>query len=163
IQSAGDLLMHFPFRHERFEPRLIRHLEPDECVTVIGRLSRIRMQGYGRGSSVRARITDNTGHCIVRWFNAGYIADRIEAGGVVCLGGGGGGLGGSPQAVNRGAGILGEKRGAGEGKGGPRIEPVFNGAGGFSAAVVGGLMAPQLDRLAALGGELYPPAFLKQR
>ncbi len=163
IETVGDLLTYFPFRHEQFQPRLITHLEPEESVTIIGRLSRIRVQGFGRSTSVRATITDNTGHCSVRWFNAGYVADRLETGLVARLTGRVELFDESLQLVNPRMEILDPETEPVREDSGPLIEPIYPGSAKCPSAMISRLLRPHLQRIATMLGELHAPGFLAKR
>jgi ATP-dependent DNA helicase RecG len=87
--TAGDLLLHFPFRYEdrrRFVS--IGSLRPDMGrVTIAGRvLSSSLFSARRRGLRiVRARVGDGTGSIECLWFNQPFIRDQLEPGVEVVL------------------------------------------------------------------------------
>lgn len=87
VHTVGDLIEHFPFRHElRPKSQAIGSLrEEGETVTVVGELRRIRTRGPRHRLSVLAEVIDGTGVCKVRWFNSPFLVDRIHEGQIVRL------------------------------------------------------------------------------
>jgi ATP-dependent DNA helicase RecG len=82
LATVGDLIEHFPFRHEdRREARPIASLGPDEDVTVIAEVRRIASRrGRGRLTIQTATVFDETGPMKVVWFNQPWLVDRLPAG-----------------------------------------------------------------------------------
>jgi ATP-dependent DNA helicase RecG len=87
LDTVGDLIEHFPFRHEeRSEARPIVSLGPDEDVTVIGEVRSISSRrGRGRLTIQTARIVDESGPMKAVWFNQPWLVDRLPAGTRVVL------------------------------------------------------------------------------
>ena len=86
IRTVGDLIEHFPFRHERIPKSVpIDALVLDETATVVGELRRIRVRGRYGQQRIAAQVVDGTGVCRVTWFNSAYLVDRLKEGQVVRL------------------------------------------------------------------------------
>jgi ATP-dependent DNA helicase RecG len=87
LDTVGDLIEHFPFRHEeRREARPIASLGPDEDVTVIGEVRRISSRrGRGRLTIQTATVFDESGPVKAVWFNQPWLVDRLPAGTRVVL------------------------------------------------------------------------------
>ncbi len=86
VLTVGDLVEHFPFRHElspRSQP--IDSLELGQTATVLGGITDVRQRGTGRNPRVVARVEDGTGRCRVTWFNAPYLLDRLRRGQTIRL------------------------------------------------------------------------------
>jgi ATP-dependent DNA helicase RecG len=83
IETVADLIAHFPFRHQvQGAPQPINTLEEGEPATIVGRIVDVWSKGrrWSRyPTSVFADIEDDTGGCELRWFNAAYMADRLES------------------------------------------------------------------------------------
>ncbi len=86
IRTVGDLLEHFPFRHE-FKPRSvpIGDLTDESVATVVGELRNVRIHGARRDQVIHAVVVDGTGRCRVRWFHSAYLRDLVEPGRIVRL------------------------------------------------------------------------------
>jgi len=84
VRTVGDLIEHFPFRHE-LNPRstAIGDLEWGVVATVVGELRSVRTAGLPGRQTASADIVDGTGRCRVRWFNSPYLQDRLASGQVV--------------------------------------------------------------------------------
>ncbi|MHC5111775.1 MAG: ATP-dependent DNA helicase RecG [Planctomycetota bacterium] len=79
VETIGDLIEYFPFRHElRPKSAAIGRLHEGETATIVGEARNVR-SGRGRGQ-ISAVLEDGTGKCRLRWFNSGYLADRIHHG-----------------------------------------------------------------------------------
>jgi ATP-dependent DNA helicase RecG len=87
LETVGDLIEHFPFRHEeRSEARPIASLGPEEDVTVIGEVRSISSRrARGRLTIQTAKIVDETGPMKAVWFNQPWLVDRLPAGTRVVL------------------------------------------------------------------------------
>ncbi len=81
IETVGDLIGHFPFRHQvQGAAQPISTLVEGEPATIVGDVVDVDARGRrwsARASVVLARIRDGTGTCVVRWFNAPYMLDRL--------------------------------------------------------------------------------------
>src|SRR3954452_9914443 len=87
LETVGDLLEHFPFRHEdRGEARPIATLPPGEDVTVVADVRRISVRRPRRGlTMVEATVADESGPTKAVWFNQPWVADRLSPGTRVVL------------------------------------------------------------------------------
>ncbi|MEA2484462.1 MAG: ATP-dependent helicase RecG [Thermoleophilaceae bacterium] len=87
LETVGDLVEHFPFRHEdRREARPIASLGPDEDVTVIGEVRKISSRrGRGRLTIQTATVFDESGPLKAVWFNQPWLVDRLAPGTRVVL------------------------------------------------------------------------------
>src|SRR4051794_2699056 len=87
LYTVGDLLEHFPFRHEdRGEARPIATLPAGEDVTVVADVRRISLRRPRRGlTMVEATVADESGPTKAVWFNQPWVADRLAPGTRVVL------------------------------------------------------------------------------
>src|SRR3954469_15710056 len=87
LDTVGDLLEHFPFRHEdRGEARPIATLPAGEDVTVVADVRRISLRRPRRGlTMVEATVADESGPTKAVWFNQPWVADRLAPGTRVVL------------------------------------------------------------------------------
>jgi len=86
VGTVGDLIRHFPFRHElRPKSVAIGMVELDETATIVGELRQVRTKGPQSRQSVTAEVVDATGRCRVRWFNSPFLIDKLHNGQVVRL------------------------------------------------------------------------------
>lgn len=88
VETVGDLIEYFPFRHEH-RPRScgIGYAVPGQPATVIGELRQVRTSGRPGNSVISAYVIDGTGRARVRWFNSSYLADKLRYGLIVRLSG----------------------------------------------------------------------------
>src|SRR3954447_11246336 len=82
LDTVGDLVEHFPFRHEdRGEARTIASLGVDEDVSVLAEVRRISSRrGRGRLTIQTATVFDETGPMKAVWFNQPWLVDRLPIG-----------------------------------------------------------------------------------
>jgi ATP-dependent DNA helicase RecG len=87
LATVGDLIEHFPFRHEdRREAREIASLGPEEDVTVLAEVRSISSRrARGRLTIQTAKVVDETGPMKAVWFNQPWLVDRLPAGTRVVL------------------------------------------------------------------------------
>ncbi|MCH8150680.1 MAG: ATP-dependent DNA helicase RecG [Planctomycetes bacterium] len=86
IHTVGDLIEHFPFRHETIPKSVaIGELALDETATILGEIQRVRSRGHAERSVVSATVVDGTGRCTCRWFHSQYLVDKFHVGLVVRL------------------------------------------------------------------------------
>jgi len=85
VRTVGDLIEHFPFRHQLRPKSVAIGAIPGigETVTLVGQLRRVRCRGPAHKLRVSADLVDGTGLCRLRWFNTAYLADRLHDGMVV--------------------------------------------------------------------------------
>ena len=80
IETIGDLLGYFPFRHEIEQGEVdIADLQPGVTATVRGEVTRVR----GRWQSLRVEIYDGTESCTLRWFNQQHVGPGLHQGALV--------------------------------------------------------------------------------
>ncbi len=90
IETAEDLLFHFPFRYEDFSQiKLIKDLTEGEQVTVKGKIELIANKRSPRKHVMitEAVVADETGRVRVIWFNQPFIGKTLRQGDVVYLSG----------------------------------------------------------------------------
>lgn len=83
ISCLGDLLYHFPHRHEDFtSTRRIGELKLGEEATVSVTVERVTLQRTRRRNLriVKAMVRDDTGYLEAVWFNQDYLAGQLAAG-----------------------------------------------------------------------------------
>ncbi len=84
IQTVGDLLEYFPFRHECESGEVdIADLVPGTNVTVRGEVVSVG----GRRPTVRCEIDDGTGTCVLRWFHVPFGGLHLFRGATVVASG----------------------------------------------------------------------------
>ncbi len=82
IATYGDLLQHYPFRHEdRSQYHKIAEVEEDmPYIQVIGKVRRAELVGEGPKKRLVAVLQDDTGELELVWFQgAKWILDRLKA------------------------------------------------------------------------------------
>ncbi|MHB0914500.1 MAG: ATP-dependent DNA helicase RecG [Thermoleophilia bacterium] len=83
LSSLGDLLYHFPHRHEDFTSSCrIDELKVGQEATVAVSLERVSLMRTRRRSLriVKAIVRDETGYLEAVWFNQDYLAEQLGAG-----------------------------------------------------------------------------------
>lgn len=86
VRTVGDLIEHFPFRHElRPRSQPIGTLDYGRVATVVGQLERFRVRGSFARLTCAARLVDGTGQCRVRWFHSPHLVDKLHNGQIVRL------------------------------------------------------------------------------
>jgi len=82
IKTVEDLLLHFPFRFDlRKQAQPITSLtEIQGPATVAGEVTSVKENRFGRRPFFQARINDQTGSVMVKWFGGGYLRDKISPG-----------------------------------------------------------------------------------
>ncbi len=83
LAVLGDLLFHYPFRHEDFTSRKkIGELKYGEEATVAASVERVALARTRRRSLhlVRAVVRDETGYMQAVWFNQDYLAELLRPG-----------------------------------------------------------------------------------
>ena len=83
INTVGSLLEYLPLRHERNESLTVENLEEDVVATIVGEITAVSSRWGRGGPTVTATLTDNTGRCSLRWFNAGWVRDRLRWGMII--------------------------------------------------------------------------------
>lgn len=89
IETVYDLLTYVPFRYNDFS--LVSHIagvQPGETVTVVGTLESVKTFTTKHGKRlVTARLTDDTGHIDIVWFNQQYLIKVLHAGDTLSVSG----------------------------------------------------------------------------
>jgi ATP-dependent DNA helicase RecG len=87
LDTVGDLIEHFPFRHEdRGEVRPVATLTPGEDATVNVEVRRISMRRTRYGKTlVQATVFDESGPTKAVWFNQPWVPERLPPGTRVVL------------------------------------------------------------------------------
>lgn len=82
IQTAEDLLYHFPFRHIDYSliwP--IKKIQPGQIVSVKGQVISMKNEYTSRGKRIqKARIEDQSGETEAVWFNQPFLIKTIKPG-----------------------------------------------------------------------------------
>lgn len=89
IETAGDLLCHFPFRYEDYSTVApIASCQPGETLTLQGIVETIKNVYTKRGKKIqRAEFTDKTGSLAVVWYNQPFLIKNIHPGEMISLSG----------------------------------------------------------------------------
>lgn len=166
IETIGDLIAHFPFRHQvQGRPQPINTLEPGEPATIIGNIVSVHTSAASwssRRQSVVAEVEDATGYCLVRWFNAPYMADRLQGIGRVRIHGVVRDADGIPQFVNPQVEPA-DAAVAAEPRDGERIEPVYRTVDRLPSRVIAAAVRQALPRAVLEIEELFDEAYLARR
>lgn len=86
VRTVGDLIEHFPFRHElRPRSQPIGSLDYGRVATIVGQLERFRVRGSFARLTCAAKLVDGTGQCRVRWFHSPHLVDKLHNGQIVRL------------------------------------------------------------------------------
>ena len=86
IETAGDLLRHFPVRYgDTSEIKNIGGLEKGETAVVFGKVTKLKVsKGFrSRVAMATAQIEDESGRIQCVWFNQPYLAKMIPEGAFV--------------------------------------------------------------------------------
>jgi ATP-dependent DNA helicase RecG len=163
VETVEDLLNHLPARYEHLPESVpIDRLILGEPATVIGAVESVRKRGGRSRGSVVARVLDGTGVCLVRWFNAPYVADRIQPGDIIRVCGKVDCHRDTAQIVNPVYQIVGDVAGA------ERIdvacfEPVYPATGRISSAAIGKIIIKIVDEVAEEVAEFVPESIRERR
>ncbi len=89
VETIGDLLYHFPHRHEDYSQlKPIGKLEYGEQVTIIGTIRATRLKRSSGGAPiVNTIVADGSGTIQATWFNQPYLADQFKRGRQIVLSG----------------------------------------------------------------------------
>ncbi len=89
IETAEDLLYHFPFRYIDYSlVSPIRKIQPSEIVTVKAQVLSIKNEYTSRGKKIqKARIGDQSGEIEAVWFNQPFLIKTIRPGMKISLSG----------------------------------------------------------------------------
>src|ERR1035437_9194641 len=86
IETAGDLLRHFPVRYgDTSDIKNISNLERGQTAVVFGKITKLKMKkGFrSRIPMATAEVADESGHIQCVWFNQPYLAKMIPEGAFV--------------------------------------------------------------------------------
>ena len=89
IETIGDLLFHFPRRHEdRSQMAKLGRARIDELATFTGRIKQVQQhQPRPRLTLTKAFVTDETGGIDLVWFNQPWLQKELETGQAVIFSG----------------------------------------------------------------------------
>ncbi len=90
IERIGDLVFHFPHRHDDFtDVRKIAQLTPGEDQTVVVSVWEATETGSGPGGrrSTQATLGDDSGTVRAVWFNQPWVAKRLRPGAKIAVSG----------------------------------------------------------------------------
>lgn len=163
IHTVGDLLEYFPFRHERQEFRTIEHLEEGITATVVGRIAAVARKVGRRGVTIRAMLIDNTGRCGLSWFNAPWMADKIEKGSIVQVTGRVGTYGHLAELANPRLAVLDQDAPPVDESKPAKLEPVYPATAELPVRVIRKLILENLDRWLPLVQEPFAEEFRRER
>ena len=82
IVTAGDLVMHYPFRYEAYAlPIPIRDVREGRLVSIEGIISRSpKIISTGKYKIIEAEVHDDGGSIVLRWYNSPYLLKTIVPG-----------------------------------------------------------------------------------
>jgi len=156
LRTVGDLLEHFPMRHERREARLIENLDYGMTATVVGQIARVSAT-FGRGGkTIRAALIDNTGRCSLTWFHAGWIQDKIKQGMVIRATGKVNEFRHLPQIVNPQFTVLADDAGPVDESEAPELAGVYPATMEVSSKAIAKLVRANLDDMLRAADEPLP-------
>lgn len=89
IETAEDLLYHFPFRYIDYSlVSPVRKVQPREIVTVRGEIISMKNEYTSRGKKIqKGKISDQSGEIEVVWFNQPFLVKTLRPGLIVSLSG----------------------------------------------------------------------------
>ncbi len=163
VRSVGDLLEYLPARHEQHETLTIEHLDEGVVATVVGQITAVGGRRYGRGGVLSATLTDNTGRCGLRWFNAEWVREKIRPGVVIRATGQVRRYRDLPQMVNPRFVVLGPDAKPVDESEAPRFEGVYPATAELPSRTIARVIHANLDRMLELVEEWHPPAWLRER
>jgi ATP-dependent DNA helicase RecG len=163
IKTVGDLICHFPFRHQQHDKTTIADLRPGNIGTVIAKIVAFRPRRHHKGPALMATVADNTGRASVTWFNAGWVMDKLRNGAVVRLTGKVGQFGGLPQMVNPKFIVMSEDAEPIKTGQSSSTEGVYPATGPLNSAAIARIIRSALPRALPAVEEWYPQAFRAAR
>lgn len=163
IVTVGDLLFHFPFRHELIpQSRAIGTLRLDETATVIGEIRLVRATGSRSAPILSAVVMDGTGECRATWFNSAYLADELKAGRIVRLTGKVDAYNDRAQFTNPRLTFL-ERSETAFDDDRDRFEPVYPASAAVTSKQIAGLVATALQTYGPSIDEFLPDRLRRSR
>ncbi len=145
LTTLGDLLYHFPYRHEDFtSSRKVGELRWGEEATIAVRLESIMLKPTRRRNLrlVVATVGDESGFIEAIWYNQDYLVEQLRAGDRLLLRGRYDGAGRNFRVT--GHELMGRGEGVGEGEGKGRGRDEGRGKGGAPARRGGAEAQPGL-------------------
>lgn len=163
VSTVGDLLEYVPLRHERRENRTIENLDEGMVATVIGQIRGVSVRRTHRGPTVSTTLIDNTGQCSLCWFNAAWMADRLQTGMIVRATGRVTAYHDRPQMVNPRFMVLPEDTQPVDESVPAEFEPVYPATAELSSRMIAKIVSSSLDRLLPLVREWHSEDYFNQR
>ena len=161
IETVEDLIEHFPHRHGYQGPRQpIAELLEGQSATVVAQLTDVEQRRGRARHFLLAMVEDDTGSCLVRWFNARYLVDKLQIGQWLRLHGKVTSYDGMLQLVNPRVDMLDEPAGGDEGD---RYEPVYPATAEVSSGQLSRLVQTALDIALDQVEDWCPPAVRQRR
>lgn len=131
--------------------------------TIAGRIAAVSRRFSRRGPTISATLIDNTGRANLTWFNAGWMADRIERGSHVRATGKVSVYQNLAQLVNPKLELLDDNAGPVDESSPAKFEPVYPATAELPSRVIAKLIGGSLPKLLDLIEEWHAPAFLRER
>ena len=152
ISTVGDLLHHYPRRHEDFTSTVdVCFLQEGAKQTVKVRLELVRVRPGGRKRIVEAFLADDSGRMKALWFNQPYLAQSLHVGDELVLSG-------KVAKERRGGGLVmmnpAFERGTGGGLHTARLVPVYPETQGLTSRWIRARMSDALPTAALLTDEV---------
>jgi ATP-dependent DNA helicase RecG len=163
VLTVGDLLEYVPLRHERRENRTVENLDEGMVATIVGQVRTVNARRARRGATVSATFTDNTGMCSLCWFNAGWMADRLEPGMIIRATGRVTSYKDRPQMVNPRFTVLPDHAQPVDESLPAEFEPVYPATADLSSRMIAKVVSTNLDRLLPLVREWHGEAYFAER
>lgn len=163
VRTVGDLLEYLPARNEQHEALTIEHLDEGVVATIVGQITAVGGRRYGHGGGLSATLTDNTGRCGLRWFNADWARDKIRPGVVIRATGQVRRYRDLPQMVNPRFVVLGPDAKPVDESEPSRFEGVYPATAELPSRTIARVIHANLDRMLDLVEEWHPPAWLRER
>ena len=163
IETARDLIEHFPFRYElRPKSTGIGYVKPGETATIIGELRRVRAQGSFAKKVLAAEVVDGTGRARIRWFHSPYLTEQLHVGQVVRMTGKAEWFHHSITFTNPRMTLIGEGDNA-TANDRDELEPVYPATGELSSREIGRIIRRVLPAASGRIAEFLPDAVRARR
>jgi ATP-dependent DNA helicase RecG len=159
IETAEDLLYHFPFRYIDYSlVSPISKIQPGETVTIKGEVLSMKNEYTSRGKKIqKAKIFDQTGEIEVVWFNQPFLVKTIKPGMKINLSGKVDWFGRRFVLISPEYEIFREKQTIHTG----RLVPVYHETSGVSSKWLRSRIAPLLKQILPEVGDFLPPKIKK--
>ncbi|NLC15718.1 MAG: ATP-dependent DNA helicase RecG [Firmicutes bacterium] len=158
VRTVQDLLDLFPFRIDDFSRiRKLRHLEPEEKVTVAGRVFSVAVIPSMRGRALRVGVSDGTGTCYLVWYNMTYLSKQFYRGQQIVASG--------KVEWRRNSWEMAHPRweATGELSSGDLIVPIYHTTAGLSSATISRIVRQALSIYAHLIDECIPGELVRRQ